>query len=964
MAPLIASPRIPYSFLLFLGYLLFSQATRAQNISTSTTVPPLQWINLSNLVQGSTKPPPLRDASLGYDETSRSLIVFGGLSESGVAQSQTFLLNLQTLTWSLPSPPSNLQRAPPARSGAISGVDFAASNRHGFVVIGGKGANNEALSDVWEFDFINQFWSPVVLSPGGPSARWGASGGIDFRTPFVSDPIVPGPNNTLYLAGGFNGQNPDPLSDVWSLSLSGTLSSNLPDAVSGSWTKLSIQSLPGRVEQAGTVVQKEIVAVGGCDSTTSLSATNSSCAKQDSFIINAGSQTTVTPAICLAPRIAPVLVPNVNTFSTAFISQVFVMLGAFNTSLWQDSDGLAKGEVAILDVDTGTWTRTIPSGDPSSSAQFPSPRQGSSAISFSQALVGTSRTVASDTIVFGGQDSNGAFSSDLWLLRAYTGALTASSPTFKSGQLQSGINADGSGVRLTLLTECASMLSPTNTSPPSTTTAQGGGASTTTDKSPASTDPNATSVHFNLYNTSFTHKLLLPLSILLFTPGFLILRWTQTSVPTHWIPTEHVSLVSLATVLAFASYGLGLAGFVLAFTTISSASSSTKSVHLQTGHGIAGLVFFILLFFLVPIFLIYSRLDLESRLSRMSERERTSEDAGNSTLAATNEKAESIPMRPQSSSHTPSLTNPTPPMSPTPRPRAMSWDASMTLRRSSHEHDGAVDNENESAPSSSPTPHKGFEVLNRGNGRRPRKLSGPWEVSSVPGARGGRVPSTRRLGEIDWLLRRRSLNVVGELDYAITQAHNANYLAAANGQSRSVEGLRMPIDYPPTRTILLHLLLQISILGLCAVTLAALFQRARRYLFALFLIWTLAFYATMFVLSWNGRPASSLLTATLFRLRGQDIPLTPEDSDDIQTSNTLRNSIPEPGPYAHHRPPFRASAQLDEIPLAQASPGSDDNDDDDIDEDTRQRLIEEEMERRDVSIVTVPRRKLYLTNPS
>jgi len=78
---------------------------RAQ-ISTTTPVPPLQWIYLSNLLQGTTRPPPLKDAAMGYDETryaytltsngssqsiSRSLIIFGGLSETGIAQSQTYL---------------------------------------------------------------------------------------------------------------------------------------------------------------------------------------------------------------------------------------------------------------------------------------------------------------------------------------------------------------------------------------------------------------------------------------------------------------------------------------------------------------------------------------------------------------------------------------------------------------------------------------------------------------------------------------------------------------------------------------------------------------------------------------------------------------------------------------------------------------------------------------------------------
>ena len=37
---------------------------------------------------------------------------------------------------------------------------------------------------------------------------------------------------------------------------------------------------------------------------------------------------------------------------------------------------------------------------------------------------------------------------------------------------------------------------------------------------------------------------------------------------------------------------------------------------------------------------------------------------------------------------------------------------------------------------------------------------------------------------------------------------------------------------------------------------------------------------------------------------------------------------------------------------------------DDEDEETRQHRIEDEMNRRDVSIVTVPKRKLWIANPS
>lgn len=62
----------------------------AQSISSDTPVPPLQWINLTGLVSGS-PPPALKDASIGYDDTSRTLIIFGGESQTGIPQSQTHL---------------------------------------------------------------------------------------------------------------------------------------------------------------------------------------------------------------------------------------------------------------------------------------------------------------------------------------------------------------------------------------------------------------------------------------------------------------------------------------------------------------------------------------------------------------------------------------------------------------------------------------------------------------------------------------------------------------------------------------------------------------------------------------------------------------------------------------------------------------------------------------------------------
>ncbi|KAI0268201.1 hypothetical protein BC834DRAFT_681065 [Gloeopeniophorella convolvens] len=106
------------SFLAF-SYLLFSHlpAIRAQSISTSTPIPPLQWINLTSLLQGPAAPP-LKDASIGYDNDTRTLIIFGGESQGGLPQQQTYLLNLDNLVWASPSAQAGSSELPPPRSAA------------------------------------------------------------------------------------------------------------------------------------------------------------------------------------------------------------------------------------------------------------------------------------------------------------------------------------------------------------------------------------------------------------------------------------------------------------------------------------------------------------------------------------------------------------------------------------------------------------------------------------------------------------------------------------------------------------------------------------------------------------------------------------------------------------------------------------------------------------------------------
>ena len=165
------------------------------------------------------------------------------------------------------------------------------------------------------------------------------------------------------------------------------------------------------------------------------------------------------------------------------------------------------------------------------------------------------------------------------------------------------------------------------------------------------------------------------------------------------------------------------------------------------------------------------------------------------------------------------------------------------------------------------------------------------------------------------------------------------------------------VQYPKPSVIIVHIVLQISLLGLSAVTLVILWSRSSRVLFLVFLVWVILFYVVMVVLAWNYYPTTSLLTAFLRSLRGHNIL----DEDNLANGTTSTNGE---GPYTYHQPPYRISTPADELSHGALMSAETDGTDDDIDEATRQRVIEEEMERRDVSIVTVPRRKLWIANPS
>jgi hypothetical protein len=174
-------------------------------------------------------------------------------------------------------------------------------------------------------------------------------------------------------------------------------------------------------------------------------------------------------------------------------------------------------------------------------------------------------------------------------------------------------------------------------------------------------------------------------------------------------------------------------------------------------------------------------------------------------------------------------------------------------------------------------------------------------------------------------------------------------------------------EMPHPLDIILHIIFHLLLLALSILSLVALWSLSSRAGFAVFMAWTSAFYVLLFLCAWYGRPRKSILTVIISRLLASPSPAPQPTPSSLPL--TAADQFPFPtdtrGPYVHHQPLYRA-AGTDDVSITHGSPRSaenDDDDEDDADEDTMQQRIEDEMARRDVSIITVPRKKLWITNP-
>lgn len=231
-------------------------------------------------------------------------------------------------------------------------------------MFGGESASGP-LNDIWVrrghvlsllilthaqlYNWNEQFWYEVPDVLNGPSPRWGVVGGTDPLALTSADL-----STVLWAAGGSNDKESFALSEVWKLTIQGVLAAN-SQSIQASWQKLSIaQHQDALVGQGATVMPGgRLVAAGGC--APGASVYNASCATQSAFSLatNPLASSWSAAGACPAARFSASMAPNLNTASSTFTSQAFMLFGAIDSERWSGDARAADGEVAVLDVDQG-----------------------------------------------------------------------------------------------------------------------------------------------------------------------------------------------------------------------------------------------------------------------------------------------------------------------------------------------------------------------------------------------------------------------------------------------------------------------------------------------------------------------------------------------------------------------------------------------------------------------------------
>ena len=276
-------------------------------------------------------------------------------------------------------------------------------------------------------------------------------------------------------------------------------------------------------------------------------------------------------------------------------------------------------------------------------------------------------------------------------------------------------------------------------------------SSTTPHGSPTSTGSPNTAV-VQPYSVSILHKILAPLSIALVLPVILVYRLSSPSLKSSLDSPPGPSSLFTPLILGFVVFGLGVAGLITSFTSISRDTSPAKransTLYLQTGHGIAGIALAVAFYVAVPVVFLFSLF----RRHRSDRRNSLSQD--NAEKSTTGDP--STPILDGPTDHQPSLNH----------SRSHSSTGLLQFwRRSTGTGTGtggASDTDGDEfgvRDPPSPRQSRGFEVVNRPqHAQRVSSHSMSGLIDHSPGRAGARPPT--RLGDISWLNRRRMVNSV------------------------------------------------------------------------------------------------------------------------------------------------------------------------------------------------------------
>ncbi|RKP13422.1 hypothetical protein BJ684DRAFT_20087 [Piptocephalis cylindrospora] len=555
-----------FSLLLCILFPLLVLLSLLPSIWADTSLPTLQWIKYDNfLPSDALRPPPRSEFAMGYDWRRRFLYLFGGKSASGQALDDTWVLDILHMTWTRPA--SAMDSRPPARYGAVAGMDQPKDqSRDSMVVALGMGLGGSYLEDVWSFDLNHQVWIKIPVNGTGPGPLYGAAGGID--TGNGAEPL-----QSFVVAGGDRqgGSSVSASQSAWVLTLSGNYVTN---TFNGAWAQIALakgSTQPsGLTGSASTILSNSRIAYyGGC---SGASLTQCPPKLRGSPVLPGKS---ASGTKCVAPLTGALLSRSTRDFDPNTQETYRNLAVLFGGQGLPRVGAGPRGSLSLLDTDAGTWFPVQPAGDPVT-GESPALRVGARMLPASAPTTFTAQVDAKDLFLFGGLDpTTGSAMNDLWILRMFNQPMSG---TLGSEAFFPRLSPATAGNQSTIL-DLAS------------------GQEVITVPLPCAVIPDDVSQH-GLYMT--IGALLLPLAVTFARYGRPV-----RSAPWWW----HVGWGVPYTLLLAASLGLLIHGFLIAYNMLGGdqAASGVYGHHIRVAHSIGGVILLAMSWLLSPLLLILAQ---------------------------------------------------------------------------------------------------------------------------------------------------------------------------------------------------------------------------------------------------------------------------------------------------------------------------------------------------------------------